>query len=102
MPVLKTSKFNSYEFENERMWAASQVLTIDQECYIQNLLAEAVEEKMAIAPPSDDPNADQIFIRSHEYLRGQVEILQTILGNSTEARKALVLVDGSGAPLQTD
>jgi hypothetical protein len=100
---MKIGRFNSYEFENERIWAASQVLTLDQECYINNLLYEAVEEKISIAPPAfGEVDADQVFIRSHEFLRGQISVLEAILRNSSEAKKALIIVDGNNQPIQTD
>lgn len=68
--------FTAFKFTEEELGKARK-LTIEHEAYYQTLLADAAAEKIAI---EFDPEHPVLFAQREAYLRGQMDILNMILG----------------------
>ncbi len=83
----RTISFQFYKFTNEVEETRAQLFTTAQEMYLHNLLLSAMQEKMNKIP---DPNNIQMYFHEQEYLRGQIDMLNHLLGVSEAAKEALV------------
>lgn len=72
---------------NEQEAIAAAVFSELNYKHIQNELATVLEEKLKTAW---DPANPELFVQQHEYLRGQVEILQYLLSLHDNAVNAAV------------
>jgi len=85
MPKLKVTPFTSYDFTDEEYLVAVK-LTALQEQHIQSLLAAAAQEKIVIQYDDTHPH---LASSQEAYLRGQIDILNHILGLSANSELAM-------------
>lgn len=75
MNISDKSSFVRYEMTESEIKAGS-VFTLDQRAVMQNLIADAAEEKIAL---TFDTNNPQQFIQREAELTGQIGILKYLL-----------------------
>lgn len=81
MEKLETS-FQAYKFTPEEL-AAARVTSPEHRLYLQTLLSDAAESKLALKL---DPYKPLIFTQEDAYLRGQMDILAMLLSDDAVAR----------------
>lgn len=85
MSTIISTAFTKYaQTRNEQLAGSS--FSVDQEQFIQTLIATTAEERMALEP---DPLNYAVFIQQDAYLKGQIASLQYLLDCSVESRKQL-------------
>ncbi len=72
--------FSAFQLSPEQLREA-RTLKPEQEAYFQTLMADAASEKIAITP---NPSDIMPFIQQEAYLRGQIDILNMLLGGPGE------------------
>lgn len=72
---IKESSFLSYELTPEQRLAGA-TFNLEQRLLIQNLIAEAAEEKIAL---TFDPTHPHVFQQREAALAGQIGILKSLL-----------------------
>lgn len=82
MPIQEETPFSSYKFTPDEMERARE-LSPEQRCYLQTLLSDAAQEKLAI---TFDPYKPKLFLQTEAYLRGQIDILNMMLSTQTIKR----------------
>lgn len=75
MEINIQSSFIKYDL-NEAELKAGSVFTLDQRAVMQNLIADAAEEKLAL---TFDPNNPALFTQREAELTGQIGILKYLL-----------------------
>lgn len=75
MNISDKSSFVRYEMTESEIKAGS-IFTLDQRAVMQNLIADAAEEKIAL---TFDTNNPQQFIQREAELTGQIGILKYLL-----------------------
>jgi hypothetical protein len=73
--------FDQYSMTEEEAREAPKLTSL-QTAFIQNLLYDALLEKMSIGADLGRPNE---FIFTHEYLRGQIQAFNMLLNLSRDA-----------------
>jgi hypothetical protein len=76
---LKETSFISWRFSEEEMVAARQI-SQEHRMYLQTLLSDAAESKLALKL---DPYRPLIFTQEEAYTRGQMDILAMLLNDET-------------------
>lgn len=85
MPILVPHSFNSYQFSEQELAAAS-ILTADQEALIQNDIAAVAEQ---ILSEKYNPSRHQDFIQNDAFNKGQMAAFRFILLRSQETKEQL-------------
>jgi|SRR5712664_2215165 len=75
MPIPIESSFTAFKFTAEETIAA-RTLNPEQRAYLQTLLCDAAEEKLA---EEYDPQNRLRFVQREAYIRGQMDILNLLL-----------------------
>lgn len=96
MPVRQDDPFTTYKFTEEEM-AKARELSPEQRCYYQTLLADTAAQKLTVTYDAEKPVL--IFCQTEAYLRGQMDILNMLLGEGTISRpkNATVPADSSAS-----
>jgi hypothetical protein len=76
------TSFKAFKFTEDELKAARH-LHAEQRMYLQTLLSDAAESKLALKL---DPYKPLIFTQEEAYLRGQIDILAMLLSDSAVAR----------------
>lgn len=76
------TSFTKYNLSPKDVKVALLNFTELQKMYIQNLIADAAEEKLALTVPANDIPS---FLQKEAELHGQIEILKYILSQIDEA-----------------
>ena len=86
MSSLTPNSFSSYAHSQEEAIQSSLLTTLQQE-YIQNQIALAAEEKLAL---SYDPKDPQSFMQNEAYHSGQLAAYRFLLDSSAAANERLL------------
>lgn len=90
--------FEAWKFTSEELPAARGI-SIEHRRYLQTLLADAAEQKLALKL---DPYRPLVFTQEEAYLRGQMDILVMLLNDEQISRpKKAVTVNSSDTHPQT-
>ena len=96
MAIQRPSKFTVWELTEEEQLVGS-IFTETQKFVLQNLQAQAAEEKLTL---TFDPVNPSIFIQREAELQGQIGILDLLLARSTSAEyefiRRILNQDGQG------
>lgn len=81
--------FTSWSFSGVEEELQAKFLKPGNYEHVQNSLAEAAQAKMLVAFNPDSQNASQEFAGEHEYWRGYMAALNTLLNQSKDAQVEL-------------
>ncbi len=81
MERIETS-FTAYKFTEEQLKAARQI-SPEHRMYLQTLVCDAAESKMALTL---DPYKPLLFTQAEAYIRGQMDILNMLLSDEIVSR----------------
>lgn len=81
MPTQLENPFISFEFTPQELAAARNVSPLHK-AYYQTLLCDAATSRLALV---FDPARPEIFLQQEAYIKGQVDILNMILGQDGKA-----------------
>lgn len=81
MAHLIDNEFARYSLTEEEEHQGA-LLTLNQQHVIQNLIADAAEEKLALPI---DPNNTSEFIQQESFLKGQIKVLTYMLAQNENA-----------------
>lgn len=82
------SPFLSYDL-SESEFLEGCLLSYAQRARIQNLRMETVRQKLALTSPSLTPDGKESYWQQEAYLRGQLDIIDTLLAGADAAAEAL-------------
>lgn len=82
MPIPIMNEFTQFSFSSPEEARTANIISDLALCSIQNKLADAMREKMELAPDTTDLTQ---FMVQHEFYRGIVCAYQTIIADHKEA-----------------